>query len=523
MKNILLSLVISFSTFLNAQNYVPDPTFSTTGSLITNYNAIYGNGAPRSVHFENNKYIFGQNNLLSSFNYDGSVDYSFGTSGFSRIIIPNCACPVVIKNTKIINNAIFIFGKTLDYNSNQLKGFVAKMSLGGIPDETFGTNGVVTMNIGVLDYNDSYSDGITDIVYKNGNYFAIGNILYFDSSAIIRRNIFAVKLNNNGIIDLAFDASGLKKFTSVDGNMAENIFDYNGNLLIVGNVTNNNTSTEISATFLEINENGSLNAAFGNNGLKKIVYTEGCACAKILKECKLVGNYFYYTLTTGYFNGGYSRIQKIDISTLQNINTFASLNVTEIAPFNSYSLGKFIIDNNKIYILNCLTTNCQPDFNITRRNLDGTLDTTFNQTGFYSYTFPGPFVSTPNNDEPKVLFKHSDNRIFIAGYTSSPLNTSAQYNGFAMHRIKDETLSTTEVSNNHFTLSPNPVQNILNIKSQDGISIDTITIFDVLGKIVYSGNNIQDHINVENLKDGLYFVKIKSGYINSSFKIIKRN
>lgn len=271
MKNKILLIVISFSAFLNAQNFVPDPTFATTGSLVTNYNSIYGNyEAPRSVHFENNKYIFGQKNQLSSFTYDGSVDYSFGTSGFSRIILPNCStCSVIIKDTKIINNAIFIFGKSQDSGTNLLYGFVAKMSLIGIPDTSFGTDGVVTMSIGTLDYNDGYSDGITDIIYKNGNYYAIGNILYFDSSSIIRRNIFATKLNNNGIINLSFDASGLKKFTSVDGNMAEKIFDYNGKLLIVGNVTNNNTSTEISATFLEINENGSLSSSFGNNGLKR--------------------------------------------------------------------------------------------------------------------------------------------------------------------------------------------------------------------------------------------------------------
>lgn len=189
---------------------------------------------------------------------------------------------------------------------------------------------------------------------------------------------------------------------------------------------------------------------------------------------------------------------------------------------NNYSLGKFIIYNDKIYIINCLT-DCQPDFNVPRRNIDGTLDTTFNQTGFFNYNFPGPFVSAPTYDNPTVLFKHSDSRIFIAGYTSSPSSPAEQYNGFAMVRIRDETLSNTEIDNNHFTLSPNPVHDFLNIENPNNTSIDRIMIVDILGKIVFNTNNTVNSINLENLKAGLYFVKIYNANTTECFKIIKEN
>lgn len=481
------------------------------------------NQAPRNVIFENNKYIFTQKTQLSCFNYDGTVDYSFGTLGYSRIIIPNCPTnTIAIKSTKIINNNIFVFGKSHDTSTSLFYGFIVKMSIDGAIDTTFGNNGIVTVNIGNLN-NDPYSDGITDILFKNGNYFGIGNIFYQDTNSIVRRNVFVVKLNNNGILNLTFDPSGLKKFTSVDGNSAEKIFDYEGNLLIIGNISNNNTTSENSATFLKIDENGNLDSTFGINGLKKIVLVNGlCTCGSSFKECKLLNNNLYYILSYGSINGGYAKIQKLDISTLESINTISSVNITDIATINNSSITSYLIDVDKIYILDCIT-NCQPDFNITKRNLDGTLDTSFNQTGTYSYNFPPPNSFTTTYDSATVLVKETNNTILIGGYTAAQFYTTAPYQGFAMLRIKDETLSNNEVRNNHFSLSPNPVNTILNIENTKGISIDNIIIFDVLGKIVYYSNKPLDKINMETLKEGLYFIKINSGNTNNSFKIIKSN
>lgn len=524
MKNIFLILIISFSLSLNAQNYIPDFSFGGTGSVVTNYNMYYDNDqAPRNVFFENNKYIFTQKTQLSCFNYDGTVDYTFGTLGYSRIIIPNCTTnSITIKSTKIINNNIFVFGKSYDINASLFYGFIAKMSKDGAIDTTFGNNGIVTVTIGNLN-NDSFSDGITDIIFKNGNYFGIGNVYYQDTNSIVRRNIFVVKLNNYGILNLTFDPSGLKKFTSVDGNSAEKIYDYEGSLLIIGNISNNNTTSEHSVTFLKINENGTLDTTFGNNGLKKIVLIDGlCACGSSFKECNLINNDLYYNLTFGSISGGYDKIQKIDISSLTTINTLNSLNIVDFATINNSAVTKYLVDTDKIYILDCIN-NCQPDFNITRRNLNGTLDTTFNQTGTTSYSFPQPNSFTTTYDSSSVLIKDTNDRILIGGYTSAQFYTTAPYKGFAMLRIKDETLSNNEVRNNDFTLSPNPVRSVLNIENPNGLNIDNFTIFDVLGKIVYSANSTLDQINLEALEAGLYFVKIKSGAINDSFKVIKSN
>jgi len=520
MKNIIILIVITFSVFLNAQNYIPDPAFGGSGSVVTNYNMYYDNDqAPRNVFFENNKYIFAQKTQLSCFNYDGTVDFTFGTLGYSRIIIPNCPTyTITIQRAKIINNSILIFGKSYDPNTNVFYGFIAKMSIDGVFDTTFGNNGIATVAIGNIN-NDPYSMGITDIVFTNGNYFCLGTTIYNDINGNFRKNVFIVKLSSIGSIDLTFDPAGLKKITSIDGIEAQNIFEYQGNLLIIGHITNNNTGNENSMAFLSINQSGNFISTFGTNGQKKITLSPiGWRTGESFNNCKLIGDDLYVMRT--YFSGAGTSSANI-LQKIQKIN-ITNLLITEISATNNDSTVTYVIDNDKIYILGCLSI-CQNDFNIIRRNIDGTLDTTFNQTGTYSYSFPSPNSWTTTYDSATVLVKDANNGILIGGYTSAQFYTTAPYRGFAMLRIKDQTLSINEVSNNHFSLSPNPVQKNLNIKIPNSISIDNITIFDVLGKIVYSANNTLDQINLENLREGLYFVKIKSGAINDSFKIIKKN
>lgn len=518
MKNILLLIAISFSSLLNAQNYVQDPTFDSNGYVVTNYNMYYDNNqGPKNVHFENNKYVLTQKTQLCRVNYDGTPDYSFGDAGFARIIIPNCpTCTAVIKDSKIINNNIFVFGK---YNAEIVYGFVAKLSVNGIFDTTFGNNGLVTIPIGDIYYDNIGFNGITDIIFKNGNYFAIGNTAYPDASFNTVRNVFATKLNGNGIIDLAFDPSGMKKFTSVTAHTAGKILDYDGGLLIIG------LSNYKIGTFLKIDENGNLDATYGDNGLKKIVFLNGiCTCGYDISDINLIDNDLYYVLHYDDPMSNTRNLKKFDLSTLQATNTVSSLNTTQIANFSNYYPTKYLIDNNKIYILQCITSCTSPGFYITRRNLNGTLDTTFNQTGSYNFNFPGQASITTVNQSATTLFKHSDGKVFIGGYISRTGYTTAPNTGFAMLRIADETtLSQSGIEDNHFILSPNPVQDILTISNPDNIIIDKVVISDVLGKITMTSPGSISSIHLENLKNGLYFVKIFSAGKTECFKIIKSN
>ena len=65
---------------------------------------------------------------------------------------------------------------------------------------------------------------------------------------------------------------------------------------------------------------------------------------------------------------------------------------------------------------------------------------------------------------------------------------------------------------------PNPAKNIINIKNTSNKDITTVTIFDILGRSVYSGSST-DKISLNNLENGVYLIKLD---FNNSTSIVKR-
>jgi len=83
-------------------------------------------------------------------------------------------------------------------------------------------------------------------------------------------------------------------------------------------------------------------------------------------------------------------------------------------------------------------------------------------------------------------------------------------------------LSTQHNKIEGFTYSPNPTNNILNLKAR--VTLDKATIFDVSGKQVLSkqGNSNEMALNISNLAAGIYLAKIESQGLSQTIKVIKR-
>jgi len=87
---------------------------------------------------------------------------------------------------------------------------------------------------------------------------------------------------------------------------------------------------------------------------------------------------------------------------------------------------------------------------------------------------------------------------------------------------------TTSVSVDEFALSkvkvfPNPVEKTLFIQNTLEHPIEKIEIFDVIGKNVYSSENINNNsVDVSNLISGIYLVKLYSGSAHTTLKIVKK-
>jgi len=80
-------------------------------------------------------------------------------------------------------------------------------------------------------------------------------------------------------------------------------------------------------------------------------------------------------------------------------------------------------------------------------------------------------------------------------------------------------VSESELSNLSIRLFPNPVKGVLNIEYKE--TIETIEIYNLLGKKVKSLSNNSKSINIQDLSSGMYLLKIYSGNRTISRKIVK--
>lgn len=96
-------------------------------------------------------------------------------------------------------------------------------------------------------------------------------------------------------------------------------------------------------------------------------------------------------------------------------------------------------------------------------------------------------------------------------------------NGDELWKLTTQNLSTETVEHKNILKAyPNPVNNILNLSSQE--TINNVLIVDMLGKTVYQNNFNTNELNIDisNLQEGIYFVQVSSGKQLQTIKIIKK-
>lgn len=91
--------------------------------------------------------------------------------------------------------------------------------------------------------------------------------------------------------------------------------------------------------------------------------------------------------------------------------------------------------------------------------------------------------------------------------------------GRSIRLVKNAALSTNQFEKANIKIYPNPVQNQLNIESQEEVL--SIEIFDFLGKHILTFNGAKT-IDVSELQSGIYLLKINTNQGSSIQKIIKQ-
>ena len=234
-----------------------DNTFGAAGKVITNLGA---DDRGRSVAIDSTgKIVLGGDSLVTASDfavarYDstGKLDSTFNGSGFVTTDFNNTGEPAM--NVTIDNNGKIV-AAGFAYNGTDYDFALARYKDDGSLDALFGTNGLVTTDLGG-------DDRISAVaVDSNGNIVVVGR-----TGSASHYNIAFARYNADGTLDNTFGASGIVTidFGTADDRAREIAFDSDDKLVIVGKTGASGSSNFV---VMRYNSDGSPDTTFGTNGV----------------------------------------------------------------------------------------------------------------------------------------------------------------------------------------------------------------------------------------------------------------
>lgn len=194
-------------------------------------------------------------------NTDGSIDGSFGTSGIITDSANNIRAISVQANDKIL-------AAKMHGNNRALPGFsVMRYNPDGTPDTDFGNNGTIDFSLSQANIS------LHDIVSQRGRKILISGIYGGTGPGDYRRDIFFMRLNDDGSLDSTFGEDGVKvlDFDDVD-NIVNVLVQSNGKTVISGLSYGLLAGNDVVNRLIRLNTDGNLDTTFGTDGIKTIEY-----------------------------------------------------------------------------------------------------------------------------------------------------------------------------------------------------------------------------------------------------------
>jgi len=237
-----------------------DRTFGTNG--VVTYDGGNGNDCGRLLAIQSNGkivltgYTHNGNNydiLIMRLNIDGSPDSSFGTNG---IVMYNNAD----RNDRGRGIAIQTDGKILVTARSTGDGTSIAMMLrygaSGVPDDTFGTNGVVTYE------GDQGNAGFRDVVIQGD-----GKIVTTGYTKTTAGFLFlTARYDSDGTFDGTFGTNGMATYDGGhrDAGARGVVIQADGKIVVSGA---NFNGIDLDVVVLRYTSNGTLDSGFGANGV----------------------------------------------------------------------------------------------------------------------------------------------------------------------------------------------------------------------------------------------------------------
>jgi len=491
LKTFTLLIAIFIASNMYAQPVTLDPTFGENGMTITQ-SALYGD----AFVFDKSGNIItactaGSTVVMIKTNADGIIDQNFGVNG--QILIPENYITSGFTSLKITGeNKILLLGQLTEWPDNNV--ILRRFNEDGSVDNTFGDNGI--MHLSALT-GAHYPIYISSVNLENNDFMLI-TMTEYDYYGIASKS-YTTKYNYNGELEKSFGENGKVYLTDNKSfNIHPRIFSTkilsDQSILIAGRDNFNSgvhyddgkfafcklsIDGHFISDFLWINDDSS-DRDVGFNSI--IEDTNGNL---LLAGQTEVGWHTYHYLIYSFYPDG-------------TLNSDFGKN-GYLRPFDN-PVGMRILQNGDKYLI-------RDRYNIMSINHNGTLDTTFNNTGLFRCE-NSTFRNMSLQDTTKLIVLGSYNNNFAIARLNIPYKPVIS--------VK-ETLYTE----NRISIFPNPTTGVLNLiqeKIENGAlnliqgRIENVEIFDVYGRkllshhlIISSSNYL---INIAHFPAGIYFVRI---------------
>ena len=218
-----------------------------------------------------------------------------------------------------------------------------------------------------------------------------------------------IKLKFDGTIDSSFAINGILNYSiGGTGTTVYEIEKFGNNLFLSGKVNRDKFVTKIDF-------NGKIDSTFGTNGSTSVNYSTPIVSSTNSFAMDKIGNIYFGARRTSLSSG----ITEIIITKLNGVtglidNTFG----TSGQAFFNLSTGAIsafsdlIVDSAQNIIASCCGSNTTNNVSLVIKfNPNGTLNTSFNGTGFAQYTFPGADVFQVATNKLEV----DKNKIIVIG------------------------------------------------------------------------------------------------------------
>jgi uncharacterized delta-60 repeat protein len=409
----------------------------------------------------NNKYLLlvydGTDSILVRLNNDGSIDNTFNFSGNFYSSSGSYRCIEIQNDGKIV-----VAGPQYNNNAKTINRFNAD----GSSDTSFN----FSQNLSQINAIKIQNDG--KIIYGADNTGNFGRI------------------NSDGTEDTSF-LTGSNIYHSNGSYVSVQAIEIDGNNKILIGGPYNRYNGNISNGMTRLNSDGSFDTSF-NVGAGFNYDWEIVRDIEIQDDGKII------------VGGGFTSFNNSYVPRIIRLNNDGTRDMTFNASVNNSVRDILIQPNGKIILGGVFTTvNGSVNKNrLCRFNIDGSVDNTFDiLTGFDS-----PVTSIINDNNNKLL---------ISGGFSS-------YQGITTNRIirlfGPSVLSTNNSEIDKIVIFPNPVQEKIYFSNLKNVEYE---IYNMLGKLVLKGNNVENEINVNNITKGVYILKLKKGEHIFNQKFIK--